>query len=630
VTRAAGRAAAAGFLGALSGLVWLALFYGTHPVLRLDMDRDPPRLVSGLYPVERDDASRLTFAWTTDRVTIRLPGIDRHVPWTLRVRARSARPTAGEQPELDIAADGIQVSANPASHDFEDVTAELPARPDRRGLTIVLSVSKTFVPGPADTRALGLMLDRIELSPGGIVLPPRTAYGGSASASAAIGAAIAFLGVTAGSAIGGAVAAAAAIAYVISRGFGPYTSFPATAAQVSIVVSLVLVICTGVLRAGRGQELRNTARFAVAATGCALIVKLLVLLHPEMPIGDALFHAHRFQDVLAGNLFFTSTAPGGYLFPYAPGLYVFGWVWSGLVRRGSADMTLLRAIVTSADALAGVCLYPIIARPRGDRLGGACAVALFHLIPIAFGVIAIGNLTNAFAQSLSVGALAMMCVPSLRADSPVRLALFAGVLTAAFLSHTSTFALLAAATLATAVLFRWRGGPVLKSPAVAIAISLGAAVVLAVGLYYAWFLETYRSELSRIASETAAAAPDAGGRGISGRAASVPGYVFAYFGVAIVILACAGAVVLWRRALADRLTLTLAGWALACAAFLAIGVLTPVDMRYYLAAVPALAAAAGIGASYAWSSGPRARAAAIVLLGWAFVNGVHSWFVNLP
>ena len=45
----------------------------------------------------------------------------------------------------------------------------------------------------------------------------------------------------------------------------------------------------------------------------------------------------------------------------------------------------------------------------------------------------------------------------------------------------------------------------------------------------------------------------------------------------------------------DQLTLATIGWGCACLAFLVLGILTPVDMRYYLTAIPALAVAAGIG-----------------------------------
>ena len=236
-------------------------------------------------------------------------------------------------------------------------------------------------------------------------MPPRSAFAGAAWAAAAMGAAIAALGVTAGSAIGAAVVIAAGVASPIARGFAPYTNFPEIASRAAIAIALALVLGTAIVRLRMGAPLRNTARFAAAFSATALLLKLLVLLHPDMPVGDALFHAHRFQEVLGGHLFFTFAAPGNYLFPGAPGLYVFSSAFASLTPRGSADIALLRIVCTIADAVGATLLYGMVVRVRGDRLAGACAVAIHHLIPLDFGVLAVGNLTNAFAQSLSVAAL---------------------------------------------------------------------------------------------------------------------------------------------------------------------------------------------------------------------------------
>ncbi len=318
-------------------------------------------------------------------------------------------------------------------------------------------------------------------------------------------------------------------------------------------------------------------------TAAAFLLELLVLLHPDMPIGDTLFHAHRFQDVLGGRYFFTSVAPGNYQFPYAPGLYVFAIPFAGLVRRGVADMTVLRTIVCAADALAGLLLYGMASRMRGDRLAGALAVALYHLIPLGFGVMVAGNQTNAFAQSLSVAALALIASAAVRWEHRAAVVGLTVVLAAAFLSHTGTFAIGSVAAVIIAFLFWWRGGPALRSPAVAVLLAAVAAVVIAVVVYYAHFLETYRTELTRIGGETAAAAPDAGGRGIGDRLASVPRYLNLYFGVPALALATWGVAILWSRGARDRTTLATTGWFLTCGLFLVLGILTPVDMRYYLA-----------------------------------------------
>ena len=58
MSRALGRAFAAAALGALAGVVWLVLFYGLQPGVDIGFDVDAPRLVTGVYPVERDHRHR--------------------------------------------------------------------------------------------------------------------------------------------------------------------------------------------------------------------------------------------------------------------------------------------------------------------------------------------------------------------------------------------------------------------------------------------------------------------------------------------------------------------------------------------------------------------------------------------
>jgi hypothetical protein len=627
MTRAMGRALAAGVLGAMSGAAWLALFYAARPTLRADFSADPPRLVSGVYATERDDASGLTFAWTGEEFGVRLPQIDRRVDWILELRVRGARPDPAQTPGLTFYVDGTPILTRKAPADFENLRVTIAANAEkRRGMTLTVHVSNTFVPGVADRRALGVMLDWLTLSPSGVVLASPDAFAGAAIAGAALGGTVALLGVTAGSAVGAAVLLSMAGAAVIARGFGAYTAFPSTAAALAVWIGLGVTLVAAAVQFARGQRLRNTARFAGAFSAGALYLKLLILLHPDMPIGDALFHAHRFQDVLAGKLYFTSIAPGNYLFPYAPGLYVFARPFAVLVRRGLADMALLRIVVCAIDTVAGVLLYTIVVRARGDRLAGAIAVALYQLVPLDFGIVTVGNLTNAFAQSWSVFALAVLSARWLQWERRTTIALGAAILATAFMSHTSTFAILTVTVFLTIVLFAWRGGPALRRPAAALAVALALGLLGAVALYYAHFIDTYRTELARIGTETVTAAPDAGGRGIAARLFAVPRYLGLYFGWPMLALAGWGTWHLWRLGVRDRLTLMLAAWALSCLAFLALGVLTPVDMRYYLAAIPAVAIVAAVGAAIGWAAGGTPRAVAAALLAWCIVNGVRNWW----
>lgn len=627
---AIGRAAAAAILAALLGAAWVALFYTWHPALIVEFDRDLPRNLSGVHSPERDDASGLTFAWTGADAVLRLPGLDRGRNWTLDVRVRGGRPVPADNPGVTIVADGVTLATLQTSTAFQDIRLAIPARPGRRGLTVGLRSSKTFVPGAGDPRPLGVLLDRLSLAPDGVVLVPRPALYASSVSSAAMGAAIALLGVTAGSAIGGAVLLSAGAAAVIARGFGPFTDYPDRVIALGIWIALALAGLSLAFQYGR-RPLRNTGRFAAAFSASALFLKLLVLLHPNLPVGDAMFHAHRFQGVLGGNLYFTSTAPGGYSFPYPPGLYVFASLFSGLVRRGAGDIPLLRIITCSVDAAAGLLLYAIVVKAWGNRLAAAMAVALYHLIPLDLAVLTTGNLTNAFAQSVAVAALALM------GSGPATLkrwgwtALLGLSLAVAYLSHTGTFAILFVATIVTPVLFWSRGKPALRGPAAAVAIATLGAATIAVVAYYAHFTDTYRAELARIGHETASAAADAGGRTISDRLRAVPYALNLYIGAPVLLFAFIGGAQLALRQATDRLTLTLTGWIVSCLAFLVIGVLTPVDMRHYLAALPALAISAGYGAAWAWSEGwPLHRTiwriTAAVLLAGAISTAFHNWW----
>ena len=271
----------------------------------------------------------------------------------------------------------------------------------------------------------------------------------------------------------------------------------------------------------------------------------------------------------------------------------------------------------------------MIVRAWGDRLAGALAVGVYHLIPLQFGVTITGNLTNAFAQSVAVAALAVLTAGWLRWERRWAVVLLTLLFAAAFMSHTGTFAILGATAVGIAALFAWRGGPVMRSPAAAVFAAALMALALSVGLYYAHFGETYRSELARLGAETRTAAPDAGGRGIAARLFAVPGYLHEYLGVPVLLLAGWGAARLWQKGLRDKLTLSLAGWAVGCLAFLALGILTPIDMRYYLASVPAVAIAAAVSGAAGWTAGGTPRILAAGLLAWVVWLGVHTWWNTL-
>ena len=131
-------------------------------------------------------------------------------------------------------------------------------------------------------------------------------------------------------------------------------------------------------------------------------------------------------------------------------------------------------------------------------------------------------------------------------------------------------------------------------------------------------METYRAEFARIRHETATAAPDAGGRTIGDRlAATFALGLHHYIGAPVLLLAVARR----RRARAAARSARspdagARGWRWPASVFLVIGVLTPVDMRYYLAALPAIAiAAAAAVPQHVERAAAAVRASAVALAG---------------
>jgi hypothetical protein len=626
MTTAPWRIAAMAALGAALGALGLIAFFARGPAIVITFDSDPPRLVSGMFPAERDEHTQLTFAWTGRDLNIRLPALDRTREWTLDMRARSGRADPRRNPSLSFYADGISIATHQSSTAFEAIHVVIPARPQRpRGAILRMDVSETEVPGPNDSRALGVMLDEVRIAPAGHVRPPASAIAYAAAGAAAFSAAIALLA-SPPAALAGAVAISVGQAALLSRGFGPYTDYPAAAAWLAAWIALTVAVIA-LWSARRRTPASAPARFVVAFSGAALFLKLLVLLHPQMPVGDAMFHAHRFQGVLAGNLYFTSIAPGNYTFPYPPGFYLFAALFERFVTRGAADMNLLRVVALTVDAIAGATLYVAVRRNWTKPWTAALAVVLYQLLPLEFRIFTVGNLTNAFAQSVSVMALALVAGADVGRFRQRHAVLLTVILAVAFMSHTSTFAILVSSCVSIAGLFAWRGDASVRRVSVLVVVATLLALVLAVALYYAHFGPTYRAEFSRIGTETVSATPYAGGRDFSMRARSVPGYLSAYLGWGALVLAVCGAWHLHRQGARDRLTLATAGWAVSCTLFLIIGIITPVDMRYYLAAVPAVAIAGAVGFAALWRPGPL-RFVAAALLGVVCWAGVITWYTT--
>jgi hypothetical protein len=629
-------------VGAAAGAVCLTLAFGRHPDVILEMDRDLPRNVSGFYPPER--AGDMTFAWTGRTATMALPGLDRRGLWVCAVRFRGGRSDPTPQPTVDLAVDGITLARRTATNTFDDLEVTAPSMP-RPGLILTVTSSSTVIPGQADPRELGIQVDRFQCRPGGAgsALPPRAAIVKAMLTGAFFAAALGSIGVATGVALGATILVATAQALPLSSGPAPYSPYGSQALWLAVWITTAIVLAVKLIEQVRRQPLRQTAKFVVAFSGVALYLKLLALLHPSVPLIDAVFQAHRFESVLAGRYFFTQPMPSGVQFPYAIGLYVFASPWAALTRD---HVTLLRVVVCASEAIGGALLYPMIVRTWGDRLTGAVATVLFSLVPLSYQVIRNANLTNAFGQSVALVTIAAVVVWSRPSAGFGPLAVWTALASLAFLSHVSSFATLLVTLVALAVLYRLCGGPPLRVPARSLAVSITIAVVLSTVTYYGHFADVYRQALRVRGTDVSAVSAPAQTKdartGISSgitplhvRAANAVVLSKDSIGWPLLLLGCAGA---WRLSIKggrDPLVLAVAAWGIAFAVWISVALMR-VDVQYQryslefvgrvvYATYPALVILAAYGAMWAWRSGLVLRTASASFLSLALIRGVQEW-----
>jgi hypothetical protein len=274
----------------LSGVVLFTVLpyavFAARGALVVNFSADPPRrILSGLYPSEHTPDG-LTFAWTRETFGLTLPRLDRRLSWRLTLRVAASRPD-GSSPTLITSVDGVTTSTVelPAGG-FADHVVTVPARGDRpRATSVSFRVTPTFTPG-GDPRELGVQIDRIALAPvdGWPALPARwleaLAWGtaaGALAATAAVSATVVaiWLALT-----------ALVVALIMTTGLAPYAGSAGWSA-------LAVAAGSSVVGAAIVPRRRAGAAVAILMTFTAAAAQILVLLHPDMPIGDALFHAHR-------------------------------------------------------------------------------------------------------------------------------------------------------------------------------------------------------------------------------------------------------------------------------------------------------------------------------------------------
>ena len=642
---AIGRSIIAAIVGAILGAGVLALAYARDPGLSFEMDSRMPGFVSGIYAGEHD--ANGSFAWTSGQVVIDIDHIDRRSPWSCSLRFRGPRPPGEPLPTVEVSVDSARVSSVPAAAEYHDLGFSVPA--GGRLLRLAIAVSPTFTPGTADKRILGIQIDRLQCRPTGTALPPTRALVSAAVGAGFLAGVFVLAGFSLTVSLLCAAVVAVATAVLMTMGAGVYGPYSNTVLRLTMwTVALTCGVLTGAERIVR-HRLSAAARLVFAISAVAITLKLMALMHPAKPDIDAIFHAHRLTDVIAGRRYFTQPFVGGVEMPYAIGLYVFAWPWTWLFAD---HVAVIRAVAAISDVAAGALLYPMLAGAWANRRAAALAVLFYQLAPLGYAVLGNANLTNLFGQSVALVVVAAAVSWKLAPSRFPSLLGFTALVTWAFCSHVSTITTLLATLGLLVILYWWRGDRERRQSALAIVIAVAAALAVSWLIYYRQFSGEISGAFSRMfsggTSANAATAAEAarGYMGTADRLQDLLTQAVSSVGWLLVVLAAAGSWLIWRKRERGRLESALLAWAGVWFVFSASTVFSRVDQEFVrytaeflgrinLATIPLVAVLAAKGAAAGWDdetpSGMRTlrRVAAIVLIAAAINIACHAltgWF----
>ena len=548
-------------------------------------------------------------------------------------------------PTLALSFDGAGTTTTVLSNDFQDVAIDVPARPDRAGLTLTLDVAPTFRPGGNDPRELGAQVDLIRCTSAGWAWPPAAAVQAAMTGGALLSAAVALTMAPAAVTAATGLVAGTALATLLVSGAGAFGTYPDLLVAITAWGAALLFVGAWLpVLAGRAR-LSGWTVAALALAVLAASIKLAALEHPSKPLIDALFQAHRLEWVMSGRYFFTQPMPSGVQFPYAIGLYVTAAPLAAFITD---HVLLVRLVALGAEAVGGLCLYAVLVHAGRERAAALVALLLFHLVPGPHVVIGNGNLTNAFAQAIGLAAvcgLALMPVPIQGGRRLAAAAVVTAAIMLAFLSHVGTIVIVATVLAAVTAGFLLARRPDLRTLALAAIVMTAIAGLLAMAVYYRHFMDVYRDAFERVRAPAVAAAPPPVDRPDAPailvrplawheRVSNSAAQTVADLGWPVLGLAAIGFAGRIRDP-RDRTTILLLSWGGAWLLLLVTSSLTRVDVQFQrytlefvsrvnLAGYPMLVAFAGLGAAWCWRRGRAGQVAATVLAGAAVLGGLAS------
>jgi hypothetical protein len=493
---------------------------------------------------------------------------------------------------------------------------------------VAIDVSSTFVPGPKDRRALGVVVENVTIEPVDAGWRPtaRVTWLLALSTMASVAVAIACGFTVPWTIVAGAVVGAAGTWLLVLDGafLGSYIDRLVRIAAGTAAAGLAIMLAR--LRWPHPSAAPEWST-AIGVTVLAAALKIAFFGHPNVALADSIFQVHRAQYVEAGRYFFTSVTPRPFFeFPYAIALYVAAMPLWDLFPSELDRVRLLRGLSIAADSLVAVAMYFALRCAWNQRAIALAFVALWPFARSPLSALCTANLTNLFGQGIFGAAMGLVGWMAVTGHvSTLALGGLTVLLSVAFLSHFSTVSVgVPLAGLVGVMLLGVGGGR--RRLGVWVLAAVFAAAAVSYVAYYSRFHAVYRSTLERVVSRDGATEERSMAAPVAVKADRWQRLLRADFGWPVLVAAAGGALWLFVRR-RTPMALVLGGWGVAWALFALLAIFTPVEMRANLAGAPFVlaVAACGLGAM-GGSSGWRAAAAvaAGLVIAWdGFTRWMH-------
>jgi hypothetical protein len=561
--------------------------------------------VEKFHPRERTGEGY--FRWTRETSYVVL----RHLPASgslaFEARIRTVRPAGEPLPMLTFTANGVTVHRTQALPGLVVYRFELPSTAALLKLGIE---SEPFEAGGG--RMLGVQVLGIRAS---FDRSPDAFPAASWFALAAIflflgqlfaGVSLLFASLT-------TAALSASIVHLTTCEAVRFSAFPRDAAVLAAALLVASVLMKLVF--DRAAWLHRSERaVATALLSILLFVKLGAMSYPLTLSSDADFQANRMRMFLAGNLYPTSVTQHDppFRFPYPVALY---FVAAPLARMGVELVPALEVVTVLFDVLVSGLLLYLAKRYLDDFRAGAIAAVLYQLVPMNTLSFSAGNFTNLFAVSMLAASFALVSI----AVSTGSRGAIAGAALTAFGALTAHFGMLIEGVVLwpvwIALLFL--GPAPVRDRRVPLAAALLLSFLLAFG-YYLGYLDLVTSQWGRAVSAESAVAPGAS-----------LALALEQIGAVFLLTSVLGSIAFLRKPFGSPLATTACGWFLVTALFFALSLLTAVEVRYWLQALPVLALFSGVYLSRASERGPVGKTAAIAAIAYIAFDGLSTLYQSV-